>query len=63
MNGIYITQQKKEELENKIKWLDDCIKKNTPPNDYYYVGRLSEIKDILRDAIVIDENSLNIENK
>ena len=53
MKGIYITQQKKEELEAKIAELETIRNESSSDNNDWYLGRIKELKEILSEAIVL----------
>jgi hypothetical protein len=51
--SIYITQQKKEELEARISELDTIRNESSSDNNDWYLGRIKVLKEILSEAIVL----------
>jgi hypothetical protein len=53
MNGIYLTEQTKLEIEAKIAGLETTRNESSSDNNDYYLGRLKELKEILSSATVL----------
>jgi hypothetical protein len=51
--SIYITQQKKEELEARISELETIRNESSSDNNDWYLGRIKVLKEILSEAIVL----------
>ena len=53
MNGIYLTQEGKQEIEFKIVELETTRKESSSDNNDYYLGRMKELKEILSSATIL----------
>ena len=53
MNGIYLTQEGKQEIEAKIAELENTRKESSSDNNDYYLGRIKELKEILSSATIL----------
>jgi hypothetical protein len=53
MNGIYLTQKGKQEIEAKIAELENTRKESSSDNNDYYLGRIKELKEILSSATIL----------
>jgi hypothetical protein len=53
MNGIYLTQKGKQEIEAKIAELENTHKESSSDNNDYYLGGIEELEEILSSAIIL----------
>jgi hypothetical protein len=52
MKGIFLTEQSKKEIEDKINELEER-ERNSPLHDFVRLGKISQLKEVLEFAIVL----------
>ena len=53
MNGIYLTEKGKQEIEAEIAELETTRKESSSDNNDYYLGRIEELEEILYSATIL----------
>jgi exo-beta-1,3-glucanase (GH17 family) len=58
MKGIYLTEESKKELENKIEYLSQCFDNDDFNNQC--IGKIELLEEILSSATIINEKNLEV---
>ena len=62
MKGIYLTQEGKQEIENRIAELENTRKESSSDNNDYYLGGIEELEEILSSATILPVEETDVDN-